>query len=42
MTWLYYTGKLEDYLDRSVSYIFMRDLGKTLDSAATLRHRSSV
>ena len=33
--WLYYTGKLEDYLDRSVSYIFMRDLGKTLDSADT-------
>lgn len=28
--WLDYTGKLDDYLDRSVSYIFMRDLGKDL------------
>lgn len=30
--WLNYTGKLDDYLDRSVSYIYMRDLGKALDS----------
>jgi geranylgeranyl pyrophosphate synthase len=30
--WLNYTGKLDNYLDRSVSYIFMRDLGKVLDS----------
>ena len=30
--WLYRTGKLDNYLDRSVSYIFMRDLGKALDS----------
>lgn len=33
--WLNYSGKLDDYLDRSVSYIFMRDLGKTLDSPDT-------
>ncbi|MFB9988172.1 polyprenyl synthetase family protein [Bacillus benzoevorans] len=31
--WLELTGKLDHYLDRSVSYIFMRDLGKALDSA---------
>jgi geranylgeranyl pyrophosphate synthase len=39
--WLNYTGKLDDYLDRSISYIFMRDLGKALDSAETqtrIRH----
>ena len=29
--WLNYTGKLDNYLDRSISYIFMRDLGKALD-----------
>ncbi|MCJ8014187.1 polyprenyl synthetase family protein [Paenibacillus sp. KQZ6P-2] len=33
--WLNYTGKLDDYLDRSVSYIYMRDLGKALDSPET-------
>ncbi|MEE4568898.1 polyprenyl synthetase family protein [Paenibacillus polymyxa] len=33
--WLSYTGKLDDYLKRSVSYIYMRDLGKALDSADT-------
>lgn len=33
--WLSYTGKLDDYLKRSVSYIYMRDLGKALDSANT-------
>lgn len=33
--WLSYTGKLDDYLNRSVSYIYMRDLGKALDSADT-------
>ncbi|MFJ7724973.1 polyprenyl synthetase family protein [Neobacillus sp. NPDC097160] len=33
--WLEYTGKLEPYLDRSISYIFMRDLGKSLDSINT-------
>lgn len=30
--WLKHTGKLDDYLDRSVSYIYMRDLGKAIDS----------
>ncbi|MED4202487.1 polyprenyl synthetase family protein [Neobacillus mesonae] len=33
--WLDYTGKLESYLDRSISYIYMRDLGKALDSPDT-------
>lgn len=31
--WLDYTGKLDDYLDRSISYIYMRDMGKALDAA---------
>ncbi|MCM3710691.1 polyprenyl synthetase family protein [Sporosarcina luteola] len=33
--WLDYTGKLDNYLDRSISYIFLRDLGKSLDSPHT-------
>ncbi|MGG3797635.1 polyprenyl synthetase family protein [Metabacillus fastidiosus] len=33
--WLNYTGKLDNYLDRSISYIFMRDLGKALASPRT-------
>lgn len=33
--WLNYSGKLDDYLDRSVSYIYMRDLGKDLNSPGT-------
>lgn len=33
--WLDYTNKLDDYLDRSISYLFLRDLGKTLDSPHT-------
>ncbi|KPV58539.1 geranyl transferase [Paenibacillus sp. A3] len=47
--WLKHTGKLDDYLDRSVSYIYMRDLGKAIDSpeaqarmkrvAADVKHR---
>ena len=32
--WLDKKGKLDNYLDRSISYIFMRDLGKALDSPA--------
>ncbi|MEG0693933.1 MAG: polyprenyl synthetase family protein, partial [Oscillospiraceae bacterium] len=39
--WLNYTGKLDNYLDRSISYIFLRDLGKTLDTSDTqtrIRH----
>ncbi|WP_427050797.1 polyprenyl synthetase family protein [Paenibacillus sp. TC-CSREp1] len=35
MHWLNMTGKLEDYLDRSISYIYMRDLGQALDSPKT-------
>ncbi|MEC0207315.1 polyprenyl synthetase family protein [Paenibacillus lautus] len=33
--WLHYTGGLDDYLDRSISYIYMRDLGMALDSSDT-------
>jgi len=33
--WLKHTGKLDDYLDRSISYIYMRDLGKAMDSPDT-------
>ena len=33
--WLNVTGKLDDYLDRSISYIYMRDLGKALDAPET-------
>ncbi|VDC32024.1 polyprenyl synthetase family protein [Filibacter tadaridae] len=33
--WLDYTGKLDNYLDRSISYIYLRDLGKALDSPDT-------
>ncbi|MBO0961881.1 polyprenyl synthetase family protein [Neobacillus sp. MM2021_6] len=33
--WLDYAGKLDNYLDRSISYIFMRDLGKALDTTET-------
>lgn len=29
------TGKLDNYLDRSISYIYMRDLGKDLNSTDT-------
>jgi geranylgeranyl pyrophosphate synthase len=35
ISWLTHTGKLEDYLDRSISYIYMRDLGKAIDSSDT-------
>ncbi|MRH41394.1 polyprenyl synthetase family protein [Aquibacillus halophilus] len=33
--WLNYTGKLDNYLNRSISYIFMRDLGKGIDKVET-------
>lgn len=33
--WLDRTSKLDAYLDRSVSYIYMRDLGKALSNPAT-------
>ncbi|ULL16883.1 polyprenyl synthetase family protein [Paenibacillus sp. H1-7] len=32
--WLNHTGKLDRFLDRSVSYIYMRDLGKSLNDPA--------
>ncbi|MCM3781853.1 polyprenyl synthetase family protein [Neobacillus mesonae] len=35
LSFLNYTGKLDAYLDRSVSYFYMRDLGKSLDSPDT-------
>lgn len=41
LQWLNYTGKLENYLERSISYIFLRDLGKDLDTMETqekIRH----
>lgn len=40
--WQNYTGKLHNYLDRSISYIFLRDLGKTLDSPETQSRVQSV
>ncbi|MBW4841285.1 MAG: polyprenyl synthetase family protein [Paenibacillaceae bacterium] len=36
LTWLTRTGKLNDYLERSVSYMFLRDLGHDLSSPRTL------
>nr|WP_106495765.1 polyprenyl synthetase family protein [Lentibacillus sp. Marseille-P4043] len=33
--WLNYAGKLDDYLDRSISYILMRDMGKDLSTPET-------
>ncbi|MBG9791629.1 geranyl transferase [Paenibacillus dendritiformis] len=35
MQWLNDAGRLDAYLDRSVSYMYMRDLGKALDSPHT-------
>lgn len=35
LQWLKRTGKLDDYLDRSVSYIYMRDLGGAIDLPET-------
>lgn len=40
--WLDYNGKLDPYLDRSISYLFMRDLGKALDSPDTQDRIRSV
>ena len=42
ISWLDYTGKLDNYLDRSMSYIFMRDLGKALNSPDTQDRIRSV
>ncbi|MBH5316219.1 polyprenyl synthetase family protein [Paenibacillus sp. GSMTC-2017] len=35
MKWMQYSGKLDDYLNRSVSYMYMRDLGKAMDAPDT-------
>ena len=35
LQWLENTGKLDNYLDRSISYIYLRDLGKSLDDLET-------
>ncbi|RDW16479.1 geranyl transferase [Oceanobacillus arenosus] len=40
--WLNMRGKLEPYLDRSISYIFMRDLGKALDSPETKQRIGNI
>lgn len=40
--WLNYTGKLDSYLNRSISYIFMRDLGKALNSPDTEKRIGSI
>ena len=32
LQWLDYTGKLDPYLRRSVAYLYMRDLGKAIDT----------
>ncbi len=40
--WLDFTGKLDSYLDRSISYLYMRDLGKALDSPETRNRVRSV
>ncbi|KAA9022575.1 polyprenyl synthetase family protein [Niallia endozanthoxylica] len=40
--WLNYTGKLDDYLDRSISYIYLRDLGKSLQSGAVKKKIQDV
>jgi geranylgeranyl pyrophosphate synthase len=42
LQWLDYMGKLDNYLDRSISYIYMRDLGKALDSKETQTRIQSV
>ncbi|MCU6707451.1 polyprenyl synthetase family protein [Paenibacillus sp. J5C_2022] len=40
--WMIEQGKLDDYLDRSVSYIYMRDLGKSLASPDTAKRVKQV
>ena len=40
--WLDYTGRLEHYLDRSISYIYLRDLGKDLSSLETTKRVRNV
>src|SRR5690554_2049024 len=38
LQYLKFTGKLDSYLYRSISYIFMRDLGKALYHAETKKN----
>ncbi|GFN31459.1 polyprenyl synthetase family protein [Paenibacillus xylaniclasticus] len=33
--WLHHTNKLDDYLDRSIRYIYMRDIGAAMESPHT-------
>ncbi|GIQ70796.1 polyprenyl synthetase family protein [Xylanibacillus composti] len=33
--WLDHTGKLDEYLDRSIAYVYMRDLGKPIEELET-------
>lgn len=40
--WLLKKGKLDEYLDRSVSYIFLRDLGKCIYSPETSKRIQEV
>ncbi|MFB6465463.1 polyprenyl synthetase family protein [Cytobacillus sp. Hz8] len=40
--WLDSKGKLDQYLDRSISYIYMRDLGKALHSKETQERIQSI
>lgn len=40
--WLEQQGKLDAYLDRSVSYIYLRDLGKRLDEPGTIARVNKV
>lgn len=40
--WMSDAGKLDNYLDRSISYIYLRDLGKALDSPDTQARISQV
>ncbi|HWL22168.1 MAG TPA: polyprenyl synthetase family protein [Ureibacillus sp.] len=42
INWLEYKGKLRSYLERSVSYIFLRDLGKTLNSKETQQRINDI
>ncbi|GJM81629.1 hypothetical protein HMSSN139_41250 [Paenibacillus sp. HMSSN-139] len=35
LAWLARTGKLDNYLDRSVSYMYLRDLGQNLSDPRT-------
>ncbi|MCC3357227.1 polyprenyl synthetase family protein [Bacillus sp. REN16] len=40
--WLNYTGRLDRYLDRSISYIFMRDMGKDINAIETQTRIANV